>query len=96
MKIICRKEKTKINLKEYTDEMNRAWKEKNKQYLKELQIFFDRVDNIKDKELRKSVLNQMLICDEILTKIAEEKFNDFYIEGYKKAKMDNSINFDTY
>ena len=28
----------------------------------------------------------MLICDEILTKIAEEKFNDFYIEGYKKAK----------
>ena len=87
MKLRSRKKQVEIELgKHIIDVKNRDWKEKNKKYLKELQIFFDRVDNIKDDELRKSVICQMLICDEILTKIAEEKFSDFYIEGYKKAK----------
>lgn len=27
-----------------------------------------------------------MICDEILTKIAESKFDEFYKEGYKEAK----------
>ena len=66
--------------------INRKWKEENKQYLDELQKFFDRADNIKDIDLKKSIINQMMICDEILTKIAENKFEDFYKEGYKKAK----------
>ncbi len=86
MKFSIRKKQVEIELEKHIDEKNREWKEKNKKYLKELQIFFDRVDNIKNDELRQSIIGQMLICDEILTKIAEEKFNDFYIEGYKKAK----------
>lgn len=66
--------------------INRKWKEENKQYLDELQRFFDRADNIKDIDLKQSIINQMMICDEILTKIAENKFEDFYREGYEKAK----------
>lgn len=81
MKIIYNnKEKIK---KEKT---NRKWKEENNQYLCELQRFFDRVDNIEDNELKNSIIRQVMICDEILTKIAESKFDEFYKEGYKKAK----------
>jgi len=86
MKFKWKKEKIINELVVNKDGRDRRWKEKNDKYLRELQIFFDRVDNIKDKELRQSIISQMLICDEILTKIAEEKFNDFYEEGYKKAK----------
>lgn len=81
MKIIYNnKEKIK---KEKT---NRKWKEENNQYLCELQRFFDRVDNIEDNELKNSIIRQVMICDEILTKIAESKFDEFYKEGYKEAK----------
>ena len=66
--------------------VNREWKEKNKKYLKELQIFFDKVDNIEDCELRQSIVSQMLICDSVLTEIAEKMFNDCYEKGYKDAK----------
>lgn len=86
MKLHSRKKQIKINLEKNVDVMDREWKEKNNKYLRELQIFFDRADNIKDEKLRKSIIGQMLICDEILTKIAEEKFSYFYEEGYKKAK----------
>ena len=65
---------------------DRKWKIENKRYLKELQRFFDRVDNIKDKELKKCVIKQMLMCDNVLTEIAEDKFTHFYKEGYKKGK----------
>lgn len=83
MKIIFRKNKTKEdNIKE----IDRKWKEGNKQYLIELQRFLDRVDNIEDCELRRSVTNQMMICDKVLTEIAEDRFLHFYDEGYKSAK----------
>lgn len=52
---------------------------------------FDRVDNIEDNELKNSIIRQVMICDEILTKIAESKFDEFYKEGYKEAKMDKFI-----
>ena len=65
---------------------DRTWKEKNKLYLKELQKFFDKVDNIENCELRQSIVSQMLMCDKVLTEIAEGMFNTFYQEGYKKAK----------
>ena len=73
--------------KNETNYKNREWKEKNKLYLKELQRFLDRVDNIENCELRQSIINQMLICDKVLTEIAEEMFSNFYVEGYKKAKQ---------
>ena len=70
-------------------EKNRSWKEKNKNYLKELQSFLDKAENIKDEKLKKVVIGQMLRCDDILTKIAEERFKDFYKIGYRNAKKNN-------
>lgn len=65
---------------------NREWKEKNKNYLKELQLFLDYVDGITDEELKHRVINQMLICDEILTKIAENEIDKAYKNGYNEGK----------
>lgn len=81
--MICKCKKTKENNIKNTD---RQWKEKNTIYLRELQIFLDKVDNIEDSELRRSVINQMMICDKVLTEIAEDMFMNFYNEGYKSAK----------
>lgn len=50
---------------------SRKWKERNKEYLKELQRFFDIVDNVENEELKFDIIYKMLKCDEILTKIAE-------------------------
>ena len=49
------------------------WKMKNKEYLLELQRFLDKADNIENEELKNDIIEQMLKCDKILTKIAEEK-----------------------
>lgn len=52
---------------------NRDWKEKNKRYLHCLQKFLDATDSIKDEELRKHIIAQMLKCDLALTEIAEKE-----------------------
>ena len=52
------------------------WKTNNKQYLFELQKFFDLADNIKDEKLRKNIISQMLKCEKYLTKIAEEELKN--------------------
>lgn len=83
MGIIWKSKKTK---EDNIYKMDRKWKEGNKLYLRELQNFLDRVDSIEDYELRKSVTNQMMICDKVLTELAEAKFIDFYDQGYKCAK----------
>ena len=75
------------NLKNLTNEKS-AWKEKDKEYLKELQSFLDKADNITDIELKKKIIGQMLRCDSILTKLAEAQFEKFYNLGYKKAKKE--------
>ena len=67
---------------------NRDWKERNKKYLKELQIFFDKADDIKDIELKQKIIGQMLRCDDILTKLAENRFEEFYKLGYKNAQKE--------
>ncbi|MBR6504237.1 MAG: hypothetical protein IKT41_00700 [Clostridia bacterium] len=54
---------------------NKHWKENNKEYLWELQKFLDKAENIKDDELKRSIINQMLKCDKTLTKIAEDRIN---------------------
>ena len=69
-------------------EVDRNWKDKDKEYLKELQSFFDKADNIVDEDLKKKIIGQMLRCDYILTRIAENRFNEFYKLGYKKAKKE--------
>lgn len=65
---------------------SRDWKEKDNNYIVELQRFFDRVDNIENEELRISVINQMLQCDKTLTELAESMFKEFYQKGYEEAK----------
>ena len=52
------------------------WKNKNTQYLFELQKFLDLADNIKDKELRELIIGQMLKCDNCITKLAEQIFKN--------------------
>lgn len=51
---------------------NNNWKNKNEQYLFELQKFMDLADNIEDENLRKLIIAQMLKCDKCLTIIAEK------------------------
>ena len=67
---------------------SKDWKVKNKNYLKELQNFFDKADNIEDNNLKQKIIGQMLKCDEILTKIAENRFEEFYKLGYNNAKKE--------
>ena len=46
-----------------------------------MQIFLDKMENIKDETLRKEIIIQMLKCDEELTKLAEKKFEEYYEQG---------------
>lgn len=59
----------------------KSWKQ-NKEYLRELQKFLDRADNIKEKELKEDIIKQMLKCDNLLTELAERAFHDCYKKGY--------------
>ena len=54
----------------------REWKAKNENYLRELQKFLDIADNVSDEKLKLDIIYQMLKCDEILTKIAEERLTN--------------------
>lgn len=56
--------------------------------MKELQSFFDKAENILDTELKNKIVDQMLKCDEVLTKIAESRFKEYYKLGYKNAKSE--------
>ena len=73
-------------LKKNKIEFNRSWKEKNRKYLKELQSFLDKADNITDNELRQLVIGQMLRCDDVLTELAENRFLEYYKLGYNNGK----------
>lgn len=59
----------------------RNWKANGQKYLKELQAFLDKAENIENEEIRKEIIFQMLKCDNELTLLAEEIFNK-----YKKEK----------
>lgn len=59
----------------------KSWKQ-NKEYLRELQKFLDRADNIKEQELKEDIIKQMLKCDNLLTELAERAFQDCYKKGY--------------
>ena len=49
-----------------------AWKNKNEQYLFEVQKFLDLADNKEDEKLKKLIIYQMLKCDKCITKIAKD------------------------
>lgn len=61
----------KTNSKLDIDEL----KKKDKLYLKELQIFFDNVDRIKDEELKSQILYQMHRCEERIILMCKELIN---------------------
>lgn len=48
-------------------------KGKNKKYIKELQKFFDIVDNIEKEELKMDIIYQMLKCDNVLSEMIESE-----------------------
>lgn len=52
------------------------WKNKNSQYLFELQKFLDLADNIEDENLRKLIISQMLKCDKCVTNIAKKMMSE--------------------
>jgi len=61
-----------------------AWKEKNKSYIYEFQVFLDKAENIENESLRKDIIMQMLKCDKTITKIAQEKINEYSIKKINK------------
>ncbi len=56
------------------------WKTSNREYKKEIQIFLDKAENIENEELKKDIICQMLKCDKILTKMAEQKIKETSIK----------------
>lgn len=68
---------SKLNKEEVKKKLySRDWKEKNQEYLQALERFLDIADNITDESLKMEVIYKMLKCDEILTKLAEQKINE--------------------
>ena len=65
---------------------NTNWKSNSQKYLKELQAFLDKAENIKDEELRKEIIFQMLKCDNELTILAEEIFKKYQFNNEKSLK----------
>ena len=55
--------------------VNIEWKNKNKKYLKAMENFLDKTENIKDIKLREEIIGAALKCDEILTNIASDEIN---------------------
>lgn len=72
------REKNK-NINSFSD-----WKMKNKEYLVELQRFLDKVDNVENEELKNDIIQQMLKCDRVITKIAQEKIDEYSIKKCNK------------
>lgn len=64
-------------------EINEDWKKESKEYLKELQKFLDKAENIENKELKNEIIIQMLKCDDELTKLANKKIKQSYEQGKK-------------
>ncbi len=65
---------------------NKNWKSNSQKYLKELQAFLDKAENIKDEELRKDIIFQMLKCDNELTILAEEIFKKYQCNNTKSLE----------
>ena len=58
-----------------------SWKNKNPIYLCEIQKFLDKAENIENEELKKDIINQMLRCDQTLTRLSHEMFEYYYKKG---------------
>ena len=56
-------------------EVKLKWKDQDKEYLKALEIFLDKVSNIQDNLLREEIIGAALKCDEILTNLAVKEIS---------------------
>ncbi len=65
---------------------DKNWKANGQKYLKELQTFLDKAENIENEELRKEIIFQMLKCDNELTLLAEGMFEKYKTDKEKKLK----------
>ena len=80
--------KTKNMMKKIEKFENENWKASSQKYLKELQAFLDKAENIQNEDLKKEIIFQMLKCDNELTILAEEMFAKYYEEG--KQSLENN------
>ncbi len=64
---------------------NSIWKNKNKQYLFEMQKLMDIIDNVKDERLKKDIISQTLKCDKCITELAEKAMREM-IKNNKDKK----------
>ena len=71
--------------------VDREWKEKNQENIMEIERIIDRPHSIKDEQLRREIRPRKLICDNVLTELAEQKFLEKYNEGHKKGKNEHNI-----
>jgi len=67
----------------------RNWKANGQKYLKELQAFLDKAENIENEEIRKEIIFQMLKCDNELTLLAESIFDKYKKEKSLKENEDD-------
>lgn len=65
---------------------NRNWKANGQKYLRELQAFLDKAENIENEELKKEIIFQMLKCDNELTALAEEMFEKYKNDREKSLR----------
>lgn len=79
----------KMNLRK-TKDMEKIeyenWKANGQKYLRELQAFLDKVENIENEDLRKEIIFQMLKCDNELTLLAEAMFEKYKSDREKSLK----------
>ena len=68
---------------------NENWKAESPKYLKELQMFLDKAENIQNEELRKEIIFQMLKCDKELTDLANEMLSRYFEQGKEKTEEDD-------
>ena len=55
---------------------NNNWKNKNTQYLFEIQKLMDIIDNVENENLRREIIGQVLRCDKYLTDLAENVMSE--------------------
>ena len=60
------------NKKEEISAKEINYAQNNPNYLKQVQKFYDIVDNIDNEDLKKDIINQMLKCGDSLTKSIQE------------------------
>lgn len=68
---------------------NDNWKKRSQKYLLALECFLDKAQSIKDENLKREIIMQMLKCDKELTDLAEEIFAEKYNIGIKDGQNNN-------